>query len=87
MGVNSLPKTVTRQRRDSDLNPGSSAPEFSTLTTRLPSHPLPKQPWQRYFMTNRLKSEHLILPSERRVAYRNKQQTFAITNKTLNCCP
>jgi len=39
MGVNSLPKTVTRQRRDCDLNPGLSAPESSTLTTRLPSHP------------------------------------------------
>jgi len=24
MGVNSLPKTVTRQRRDCDLNPGPS---------------------------------------------------------------
>ena len=40
MGVNSLPKTVTRQRRDCDLNPGPSASESSTLTTRLPSHPL-----------------------------------------------
>jgi len=39
MGVNSLPKTVSRQRRDCDLNPGRSAPESSTLTTRLPSHP------------------------------------------------
>jgi len=39
MGVNSLPKTVTRQRRGCDLNPGRSAPESSTLTTRLPSHP------------------------------------------------
>jgi len=39
MGVNSLPKTVTRQRRDCDLNPGPAAPESSTLTTRLPSHP------------------------------------------------
>jgi len=39
MGVNSLPKTVTGQRRDCDLNPGPSAPESSTLTTRLPSHP------------------------------------------------
>jgi len=38
--VNSLPKTVTRQRRDCDFNPGPSAPESSTLTTRLPSHPL-----------------------------------------------
>jgi len=39
MGVNSLPKTVTRQRRDRDLNPRPSAHESSTLTTRLPSHP------------------------------------------------
>ena len=39
MGVNNLPKTVTRQRRDCDLNPGPSASETSTLTTRLPSHP------------------------------------------------
>jgi len=38
MGVNSLPKTVTRQRRGCELNPGPSAPESSTLTTRLPSH-------------------------------------------------
>jgi len=40
MGVNSLPKTVTRQRRGCDLNPGLSVPESSTLTTRLPSHPI-----------------------------------------------
>jgi len=39
MGVNSLPVTVTRQRRDCDLNPGPSALESSTLTTRLPSRP------------------------------------------------
>jgi len=37
--VHSLPKTVTRQRRDCDLNPGPSALESSTLTTQLPSHP------------------------------------------------
>jgi len=35
MGVNSLPK-----RRGCDLNPGPSAPESSTLTTRLQSHPV-----------------------------------------------
>ena len=35
MSVNSLPKTVTRQHHDCDLNPGPSAPESSTLTTRL----------------------------------------------------
>jgi len=40
MGVNSLPKTVTRQRSGCDLNPGPSAPESSTLTTRLPNHPV-----------------------------------------------
>ena len=38
MDVNSLPKTVTRQRRGCDLNPGPSAPESSKLITRLPSH-------------------------------------------------
>ena len=37
--MNSLPKTVTRQCRDCDLNPSPSAPESSTLTTRLPSQP------------------------------------------------
>jgi len=37
MGVNSLPKTVTRQRRGCDLNPGPSAPECSSLNTRLGS--------------------------------------------------
>ena len=40
MGVNSLPKTVARQRRGCDLNPDPTAPESSTLTTRLPSHPM-----------------------------------------------
>ena len=45
MGVNSFPKTVTRQRRGCNLNPGPSAPESSTLTTRLQSHPLNK--WRR----------------------------------------
>jgi len=38
--VNSLPKTVTRQRRGCDLNPGPSVPESSTLTTRIPNHTL-----------------------------------------------
>jgi len=32
MGVNSLPKTVTRQRRGCELNPGPSATESSTLS-------------------------------------------------------
>jgi len=39
LGVNSLPKTVTRQRRGCDLNSRPTAPESSTLITCLPSHP------------------------------------------------
>jgi len=39
MGVNSLPRTVIRQRSGCDLNPGPSASESCTLTTRLPRHP------------------------------------------------
>ena len=38
MGVNSLPKTVTRQRRGYNLNPGPPVAESSTLTIRLLSH-------------------------------------------------
>jgi len=38
MGVNGLSKTVTRQRCGCNLNIVPSAPESSTLTTRLPSH-------------------------------------------------
>jgi len=40
MGVNSLPKTVTRQRRDCDLNSGPSVPEFSTLNHSATEPPL-----------------------------------------------
>jgi len=35
MGINRLPKTVTRQCQGCDLNPGPCAPESSTLTTWL----------------------------------------------------
>jgi len=38
MGVNSLPKAVTRQHCDWDLNPSPSVPASGMLTTRLPSH-------------------------------------------------
>ena len=38
ISVNSLPKTVTRQRRGCNLNPSPSASESSMLTTRLLSH-------------------------------------------------
>jgi len=42
MGVNSLPKFALH-RRGCDLNLGPPAPESSTLTTRLPSHPALEQ--------------------------------------------
>jgi len=48
MDVNSLPKTVTRQHRNFDLNPGPSAPESSMLTTRLPSHPMLQKSGSRF---------------------------------------
>ena len=51
--MNSLPNTVTLQRRDCDLNPGPSAPESSTLTTRLPSHPMLSVGLSIYFNTVR----------------------------------
>jgi len=35
--VNSLPKTVTRQRHDCDLNLGPTAPELTTRPTKPPS--------------------------------------------------
>ena len=38
--MNTLPKTVTQQRRGCNLNPGPSESESSMLTTGLPSHPL-----------------------------------------------
>ena len=51
MGVNSLPKTVTQRRCGFDLNPGPSAPESSTLTTRLLTYHLcdPVYWWQCLF--------------------------------------
>ena len=42
MGVNSLPKTVTRQHHGCYLTRGPTVPESSMLTTRLPSHPTQK---------------------------------------------
>jgi len=55
MGVNSLPKTATRQRRGCDLNPGPSAPESSTPTILLPSHP-------RYYMESLNWVAYLYIP-------------------------
>jgi len=62
IGLNSLPKTVTRQRRDCDVNPGPSAPEFSTLTTRLPSHPLRRISGVKIYHTFRYAIPRLLPP-------------------------
>ena len=52
--MNSLPKTVTRQRRGCDLNPGPSALESSMLTTQLMS--------RRYRDRNRRKESSVVSP-------------------------
>jgi len=72
MGVNSLPKTVTRQRRGCDLNPGPSAPESSTLTTRLPAKYLA-----------RIDSDHFF-PIE---IYTNKLQLLRSYTEFLSVLP
>ena len=67
MVVNSLSKTVTRQRRGCDLNPGPSAPESSTLTTRLLSQIVSST---RYLVQNLFPCEpHFRLVS---VSFRNR---------------
>jgi len=58
--VNSLPKTVIRQRRDCDFNPGPSAPQSSTLTTGLPSRPIGRHTTTNPFMSAR---EVQLIPS------------------------
>jgi len=61
MGVNNLPMTVTRQRRGCDLNPGPTAPESSTLTARLPSHPRNRITLEKkYLMGRRADSRPLL---------------------------
>ena len=59
--MNSLPKTVTRQRRGCDLNPGPFAPESSTLNTRLPSHHGPSLKGLKYFLKRVVSNVWLIL--------------------------
>ena len=62
MGVNSLPKTVNRQRHGCDLNPGPSVPESSVLTTRVPSHPYIGLR-QSFLSTNALKHDLAQIPA------------------------
>jgi len=66
MGVNSLPKTATRQRRGCDLNPGPSAPESSTLTTWLPRH----LAVYRSRSTSKHDFGHAVIRAERRLLFR-----------------
>jgi len=62
MGGNSLPKTVTRQRRGCDLKQRPSALESSMLTTRLPSHPSLEQYNTQYPWSGFLSGDHLGEP-------------------------
>ena len=73
MGVNSLPKTVTRQRRGCDLNLGPSAPESSTLTTQLPSHlhvGLPVCGYLLFLLLNILVSEFIAYNSNYKLIFK-----------------
>ena len=73
--MNSLSKTVTRQRRGCDLNPGPSLPESSTLTTRLPSNPINAvrgeliELWA-YVPLHRFLRQFHWLPVQRRVEFK-----------------
>jgi len=82
MGVNSLPKTVTRQRRDCNLNPGPSAPDSSTLTTRLPSHPL-----ERSHVNNRMPvfSRGCLLPHLGRTDVQWSPIRFSGSEQRVDC--
>ena len=51
--MNSMPRTVTRQRRGYDLNPGPTAPESSTLIWSSGRHTTKKRKGSRYSITER----------------------------------
>ena len=78
MGVNSLPKTVTRQRRDCDLNLGLTAPESSMLTTQLPSHrrDLAMENNCFFYPENRYSSRHVVLSLVKRKKNNNNSYCF-----------
>jgi len=83
--VNSLPKTVTRQRRGCDLNPGPSAPESSTLTTRLPSHPIcrrPKIPPRFYILSWRISFQSAVVNLHSEAEIRNHFSFVCISFNT-----
>ena len=86
--MNSLPKTVTRQRRDCDLNPGPSAPESSTLTTRLPSHP-----WYSGIVVSRIRCVDEVNPRRARlvigsvIVFFSGGYTISVCKSTQPCIP
>jgi len=89
MGVNRLPKTVTRQRRGCDLNPGPSAPETSTLTTRLPNHLLACRAIANTALPYRRAGEmHVIVRGENQqravVVVANSSAACSLTETQLN---
>jgi len=80
MGVNSLPKTVTRQRRGCDFNPCPSAPESSTLTTRL-YRATPVYLFIYYIIVHEVHIELLrvlIKEKNRKLSSKNRRNTFDV---------
>ena len=80
--MNSLPKTVTRQRHDCELNPGPSTPESSTLTTRLPSHPLSGTSSTAYYI---LLLQHFLSNSAGSHKKRPLQNNHSISKIEASC--
>ena len=73
MGVNSLPKTVTRQRHGCDLNLGPPALESSMLTTRLQNHDTMRDDYYYYYL-------YLCL---RRLLYEQRRGITALRFRTV----
>jgi len=84
-GCERFAKTVTRQHRSCDLNPGPSVLESSTLTTQLPSHP---------YVTVTLTTEKLCTYKHHATLAVRLISADAVRNKAIvdiglrsHCCP
>ena len=82
--MNSLPKTVTQKRYGCDLNPGPSAPESSTLTTRPPSHPSMNISEEKVYQLTYHQIHEWVFPFERLASAAEKDLQHVWTD--MDCC-
>jgi len=87
MGVNSLPKTVTRQRRDCDLNPSPSAPESKHADHSATEPPYNTTELCRFFdsITIRRHTAHTYCSLRARIFGTKSNIAHALTHR--NQCP